>query len=407
MKIKLLMLVILINTSIYAQKYHSVFFSNGNTKISNDNSTQIVNYLNQFDPKNLKSITLNVYNDDTGNDKINAILSQKRVTGLKLIFKKNKITTPIIVNYQGVVDITNNHKYSSTELEDIRNKNRRIDVHVATTNYVITDNKKNIKNEGALFTEKENKHAVFYGSASNTVLNFPDRQEIITSIKKIDTEKVKSISLNVYNDDSGNYENDNLISKKRAEELKNIINTNSPNIDVYINYRGNFKTEIKKAYLDQHVEYLKNKNRRIELVANYGDPVTDISSLNLVHTFSQESRAGDRIHLKHGVFTDNKSILTKEMANELDRVVMQLNKYSKLHVEIQGHICCTNGGHEAIDKDTGKLELSINRAKVVYSYLIKKGVDAKRLRFKGYGNQKPLGFDEELNKRIELYILRS
>ena len=84
-----------------------------------------------------------------------------------------------------------------------------------------------------------------------------------------------------------------------------------------------------------------------------------------------------------------------------------LNRYKNLHIEIQGHVCCTPPNHkEAIDKSTKKRKLSHNRAETVYKYLIMKKVSKDRMTFKGYGNTVPLGKGPELDRRVELVITK-
>lgn len=64
---------------------------------------------------------------------------------------------------------------------------------------------------------------------------------------------------------------------------------------------------------------------------------------------------------------------------------------------IRGHVCCGN-----------KKSLSKRRARVVYRYLIKNGIDKDRLSYKGYGNQVPLAFpertasDRSANRRVDV-----
>ena len=52
-------------------------------------------------------------------------------------------------------------------------------------------------------------------------------------------------------------------------------------------------------------------------------------------------------------------------------------------VEIQGHT-------DNIGRDDDNLLLSENRAKSVYDYVIEQGVNANRLRYKGYGELNPI-----------------
>jgi len=90
---------------------------------------------------------------------------------------------------------------------------------------------------------------------------------------------------------------------------------------------------------------------------------------------------------------------------ELDKIARLLLKYKNLEFEVQGHVCCTPPYQkEAIDMDTKKRQLSINRAQSVYKYLIFKKVAKERMTFKGYGNTVPLGKGTQYDRRVELVI---
>jgi outer membrane protein OmpA-like peptidoglycan-associated protein len=80
-----------------------------------------------------------------------------------------------------------------------------------------------------------------------------------------------------------------------------------------------------------------------------------------------------------------------------------MKQYPEVQVEIIGHT-------DDVGSDDDNLVLSQNRAKSVYSYLISQGVKVNRLRFKGYGESKPLVSNDteghrQQNRRIELKIL--
>ena len=88
----------------------------------------------------------------------------------------------------------------------------------------------------------------------------------------------------------------------------------------------------------------------------------------------------------------------------LEQIAHALIKRKDLTVEIGGH---TNGTppHEYCDR------LSTARAKAVYEYLIAKGVDRQRLRYKGYGKRKPIASNQtatgrKRNQRVEFKILK-
>lgn len=114
------------------------------------------------------------------------------------------------------------------------------------------------------------------------------------------------------------------------------------------------------------------------------------------------------------------NILFKESSHQylpksvplLDSFYMLMKNNPGLRVSIEGHICC--GSHpndEGMDMDTRKMGLSFNRAKAVYDYLIKRGIDAARMSYKGMRFSHPLYPAEEtqeqrdLNKRVEVRII--
>jgi len=68
---------------------------------------------------------------------------------------------------------------------------------------------------------------------------------------------------------------------------------------------------------------------------------------------------------------------------ELDKLLQVLNDNPALKIQIDGHT-------DNIGKESDNLILSSNRAKSVVDYLVSKGIDSKRLSYKGYGSSKPV-----------------
>jgi outer membrane protein OmpA-like peptidoglycan-associated protein len=64
-----------------------------------------------------------------------------------------------------------------------------------------------------------------------------------------------------------------------------------------------------------------------------------------------------------------------------------------------------------MDTDTHEKKLSLNRARTVYNFLVKNGIDPERLTYKGYGRSHPkispemTEADEQANRRVEIKIL--
>ena len=95
--------------------------------------------------------------------------------------------------------------------------------------------------------------------------------------------------------------------------------------------------------------------------------------------------------LENVFFDLGKSTLRPESFVELDKLYDYLSKNPTLKIEIGGHTD-TRGD----DKDN--MKLSNDRAKAVYDYIVSKGIDAKRMSFKGYGETKTVVSDAEIAK---------
>ena len=103
---------------------------------------------------------------------------------------------------------------------------------------------------------------------------------------------------------------------------------------------------------------------------------------------------GETVVLKNIFFDVNKYELKSESFTELNKLIDLLNKNAKFRIEIGGHTDNTG------DKGSNII-LSENRAKSVYDYLIKNGIQASRLAFKGYGDYIPIDSNETEEGRFK------
>ena len=95
----------------------------------------------------------------------------------------------------------------------------------------------------------------------------------------------------------------------------------------------------------------------------------------------------------------------------IEKLLRTMRKYPDLKIEIQGYICCEYDQYDGLDFHTQTMNLSENRAKYLYDYLIDADIRASRLSYKGYGSSKPLVFPEVTeeerikNRRVEIKVL--
>ena len=114
--------------------------------------------------------------------------------------------------------------------------------------------------------------------------------------------------------------------------------------------------------------------------------------------------AGETILLNNLFFDFNKSDLRKESTAELERMVTLLSEHPGMTIEISGHT--DNRGNDMYNS-----KLSIDRAMAVRAYILKKGIQAERIRAKGYGKAQPSSSNEteagrQKNRRVEFTILK-
>lgn len=112
---------------------------------------------------------------------------------------------------------------------------------------------------------------------------------------------------------------------------------------------------------------------------------------------------GNSIILKNIFFDTDMFDLKQESTVELLKLVELLKKNPSLKIEIAGHT--DNQGSK-----THNQTLSQNRAKAVYDYLVKQGIAATRLSYKGYGDTAPIADNSTedgraKNRRTEFKVL--
>ncbi|MDX2191093.1 MAG: OmpA family protein [Bacteroidota bacterium] len=112
---------------------------------------------------------------------------------------------------------------------------------------------------------------------------------------------------------------------------------------------------------------------------------------------------GSSITLNNIFFETGKFKLDSKSGSELKKLANFLEQNITLQVEISGHT-------DNVGSKENNLNLSTKRAESVYDYLIESGIESSRIKYKGYGDTKPLAPNDseatrQLNRRIECRIL--
>ncbi len=116
---------------------------------------------------------------------------------------------------------------------------------------------------------------------------------------------------------------------------------------------------------------------------------------------------GSSFKIRNIHYDYNKYFIRPDAAVELDKVVKMLKDNPALEVELGSHT-------DARGKDSYNMRLSQKRAEAAVQYIVKKGIDAKRISAKGYGETHILNRckngvncsdkEHEVNRRTEIKI---
>lgn len=108
--------------------------------------------------------------------------------------------------------------------------------------------------------------------------------------------------------------------------------------------------------------------------------------------------------LRNVFFETASAALKEESLIELNRLKKLLIDYPELNIQINGHT-------DNIGSDEDNLTLSNDRAKAVYDFLVENDIAQNRLKFKGFGEAKPIESNEseagrKSNRRTEFEVIK-
>ncbi|MBK7132880.1 MAG: OmpA family protein [Bacteroidales bacterium] len=172
--------------------------------------------------------------------------------------------------------------------------------------------------------------------------------------------------------------------------------------------KTNFGIDISAYYLIDKVELNEIQDKTECSCNNTTVPIDTIKQVEkpyslLIENDLTQLKTGNSIILKNVNFQFDSYELLQSADSVLFIVKKFLTDNPDLKLLISGHT-------DDIGSDEYNLELSINRAKAVYNWLIKNGIDSSRLNFTGFGKKSPLymDFDEStraINRRVEVKVL--
>jgi outer membrane protein OmpA-like peptidoglycan-associated protein len=132
-----------------------------------------------------------------------------------------------------------------------------------------------------------------------------------------------------------------------------------------------------------------------------------VDAKNVSRTVSLRKLQIGSISILRNIYFDfGKASFTTEAFPELNKLVSMMQQNTSLNVEIGGHT-------DSYGSNATNLQLSKRRAEAVKDFLVKKGVDARRVTAIGFGETKPLVSNDdedegrEINRRVEFKVLKN
>ncbi len=182
----------------------------------------------------------------------------------------------------------------------------------------------------------------------------------------------------------GDLSNKQIISKLQTDETGNYLTT----LPVGKDYAFNVN---RKGYLFFSEHFMLTH--------------TSTDSIYQMDIPLQPIEANASVVLKNIFFDVNKYELKPASQIELDDLIKLLRENPMVSIQINGYT-------DNVGKPADNLLLSENRAKSVVNYLTSKGIDPKRLSYKGYGEAQPVSPNtteagRANNRRTELKVLKT
>lgn len=267
-----------------------------------------------------------------------------------------------------------------------------------------------------VFSQKELTHEVYFDTDK---FDIPKTEEsrLLIFISSLKNKAIQSISIYGFCDDIGADAYNLKLSQQRANAIKTVFSDNEISEDIIQNVDGKGELLL-KVVEEKDINTIRGFNRKVEIkvIENQKNSVennktveekpieTKPTKLNTVERINSELNVGDKIVFETILFESGYSQVVPKSKKTLDSIATALVNRKELYFTIQGHVCCTKYGRDAVDRKTNEQNLSESRAKYVYDYFLKKGIDKKRMRYVGLRRKFPLGGDPKFDRRVEILI---
>lgn len=137
--------------------------------------------------------------------------------------------------------------------------------------------------------------------------------------------------------------------------------------------------------------------------------VKAVPGLKPVSLLLKPALAGEKVDIENLYYVGGKAILLEKSKPELPKILRFMQLSPRMKIEVAGHVNFPN--RPPVGKESFEYKLSVERAKLVYDYLLENGIAADRIRYQGYGNYEMrfpkaiLESEQAQNRRVEIRVL--
>lgn len=370
----ILTILFVIYTSIGFCQKSSVYFKSNDYSLNN-NAIRIIDSLSRI--SNLEKIYIQGYCDSIGSIAFNDTLSMKRANEVRTRFITNGVIDKLLV----IKGLGERVSFDKNVTEKQRALNRRVDIQI------VIQSQKTLTKDDTLVTE------------SKLPIKSDEVEVIINGI--VLNEQKQPLCSEIF------------LSDKKGNEIQT---TKSGNDGKYI-----LKTILKKNE-DYSLTYYNDSSFISSKIINASSQRKPYKNLK---TILPKLKEGNKYVIENFNFEGDTSQLVAASIPSLEALYKLMKKNRSLVIQIEGHVNYPNNWpnprlhkHESIRYVPPSMNsfefnqwLSDERAKMVYNYLVSKGIKEKRISAIGYGATKMLypnaKTENEMmkNRRVEINVI--
>ncbi len=257
-----------------------------------------------------------------------------------------------------------------------------------------------------VYAQELRKHDVYFETDKYDIPS-TEHNRLLLFLSEIETIDIEKISIYGFCDDRGSDNYNLVLSQHRANAIKEVFANNEFDESLITNVDGKGEILLKIVH-ENNLEKIRGLNRKVEIIVQpYNPPRPKVKvPETTLEVLQSDLKVGDKVVLDNILFRTGYSYLAKDSKKTLDEIATILVEREDIYFTIQGHVCCTYGTRDAVDRKTKKRNLSLARAKYVYEYLLDKGVKRTRMKYEGLKRKFPLGGDPKFDRRVEILVTK-